>query len=286
MVNFAKFLLVTLTFLFGASSFALDSKAPWCGDSSKYKDNSGFSGYDYESKKYPGKPIRYRLKRPEKLEKGKKYPLHLHLHGMGKRGSDNGKQVGRANNIYNKYKENGQLIYSMAPQATDWHEGLNQATQEPGSTISAILEVIQNLIKNEQVDADRVYISGNSMGGVCVALYVKFGISVDPKGLFAAASPVACMGDGNPTDYMLTVPFHGFLGEKESRRRNRAMYKMKEVYDSKEAYMELTIIKGTGHSNTFPKALDILVPWLLKQKRGQNIKKIVTEKGIMEVHKE
>ena len=49
--------------------------------------------YTYTGGDYKAEVFKYRLMKPAKIERGKKYPLILFLHGAGERGRDNSNQL-------------------------------------------------------------------------------------------------------------------------------------------------------------------------------------------------
>ena len=133
-----------------------------------------------------------------------------------------------------------------------------------------MFEVIKLLIEKEQVDPDRVYITGNSWGGAVMGAVVASSFMVEKKGIFAAAVPVACKGFGFDERIAKTVAVSGFVGSGDGRRVG-CMQGAAKTFNEKGGYMECTVIPGAKHGNTFREALkhDLFLPWMLKQKRGQ-----------------
>ena len=55
--------------------------------------------------------LNYRILLPENFDETKKYPLHLFLHGIGERGSDNKKQLTYINKVFsNKRNRKGCIL--------------------------------------------------------------------------------------------------------------------------------------------------------------------------------
>lgn len=101
----------------------------------------------------------FRLKTPKKVEENKKYPLAIFLHGGGSHGMNNTKQM-YADYINSLAKYAPEDCYVLMPQV-------------PVNTRGWDIDMIRTLEKcidtyltpNYQIDNDRVYLSGSSMGG-------------------------------------------------------------------------------------------------------------------------
>ena len=68
--------------------------------------------------------LNYRILLPENFDETKKYPLHLFLHGIGERGSDNKKQLTYINKVFsnkrNRKKFPAVVIFPQAPLTDSW----------------------------------------------------------------------------------------------------------------------------------------------------------------------
>ena len=115
---------------------------------------------------------------PVNMKDDKKYPLILSLHGAGGKGSDNKKQL----KSWNAQLADSQIrkkfpAYVLAPQSKgQWNL----------DTLTLIKDVIKNI---PNVDMNRIYILGHSMGGHGTFIYIQ----ADPN-YFAAAAPSAGTG--------------------------------------------------------------------------------------------
>ncbi|CAM3019043.1 S-layer-like y domain-containing protein [Paenibacillus sediminis] len=150
-----------------------------------------------------GNKIDYRLYEP-KLEAGKKYPLIIFLHGNGERGVNNA----------------APLLANMG--ATVWASKDNQAKhpsfvlapQNPliasglwleKSVYETTLELVHFAVSNPQVDTNRIYITGLSMGG-----FGTWGFLERNPDLFAAAMPVCGGGDLTKVEAIKDKPIWAF----------------------------------------------------------------------------
>ena len=68
--------------------------------------------------------LNYRILLPQDFDETKKYPLHLFLHGIGERGSDNKKQLTYINKVFsnkrNRKKFPAIVIFPQAPLTDSW----------------------------------------------------------------------------------------------------------------------------------------------------------------------
>ena len=140
----------------------------------------------------------YRLYTPK--AKGPR-PMVLFLHGGGECGDDNLLQmVGTVGAI--KLAEDYPDMYVMAPQAPggmiDFSKGLVPNMNAPFALtdqkgergwhrkyLSAICDIIREMIDDGKVNPDRIYVTGMSMGGAGTLRMLSVG-----SGLFAAAAPI------------------------------------------------------------------------------------------------
>lgn len=142
--------------------------------------------------------VLYRLYTPK--SKGPR-PLLLFLHGGGECGYDNVKQL---TNIFGALKlaDDYPDCYILAPQAPGVFEDMLpdpaivyrntfHSVYQPAGTgwhreyLTGICDIIRRMTAEGQVDADRVYVTGMSMGGAGTLRMLSVG-----SGLFAAAAPV------------------------------------------------------------------------------------------------
>lgn len=213
-----------------------------------------------------------------KLEEGKKYPLVIFLHGAGERGNNNIAQVAGQDAFLNLiFSEEGAKYpaYLIAPQCphnkkwceVSWSLRDTHDTPETASYAMGLLyELLQNMKANDQIDPDRIYVTGISMGG-----YGTFDFLVRYPNEVAAAMPV-CGGADN--EKLAAVPeirnvpvwiFHGDADGAVPTQRSRNAY---EALKKNGGNVQYTEYPGVGH-NCWDRAYRTpgLADWLFSQKK-------------------
>lgn len=113
----------------------------------------------------------YRLFVPEKLEPNKKYPLVLWLHGAGGNGADNLRQVSQGDapgarfwtqpEVQRKY-----AAFVLAPQCPQGEFWVQWDIFRPTVALRLVMEILGAIEKEFPVDRGRIYVLGQSQGGV------------------------------------------------------------------------------------------------------------------------
>jgi len=176
-----------------------------------------------------GTQLPYRLYVPTDYNPEKQYSFLLFLHGAGNRATDNEDQVrkntGLLDRIINgeKVTYNGEEIDSskefimVAPQCapekqwvdTPWGKmpdpsyNLDEIPQSQFST--AVTELINKMIASYNLNSDRMYISGLSMGG-----FGTWDLLMRYPDLFAAAIPMGGAADVSKAETLKNIPIWTF----------------------------------------------------------------------------
>ena len=156
----------------------------------------------------------YRLFIPKASSKEPKLPLIVWLHGASGLGTDNSRQISEGGN------EIGSRLW-IRPDIQDKHPAFVVAPQAPAEEMwgapslsklttygQMVIDLIDALARELPIDRDRVYIVGQSRGGIGV-----WDLVAKRPDVFAAAVPVCAVG--NPAkiaaakDVSIWV-FHGF----------------------------------------------------------------------------
>jgi predicted esterase len=223
---------------------------------------------------YKDEEFRYRLMKPASVEAEQKYPLVIFLHGAGERGTDNALQL-----LYlptqmaqPRWREKFPC-YVLAPQCrpekkwleVDWTAKTDPVSpDEPTAQLSTVMEMIERTIKEEQIDPDRIYLTGLSMGG-----FGSFDLGSRRPEWFAAVAPICGAADPAKVVALKDVPVwvaHGDADTVVPVERSRSVVENLTKAGGKPVYVELP---GVGHNSWTPGYSDNdgLVPWLFRQRR-------------------
>lgn len=229
----------------------------------KYDVQDKFLKKKYASK--DGLQMNYRILFPENMEPGRKYPLFIFLHGMGKTGNDNTKQLELGGKYFldktvrEKYpcivlypQVTSDRTYIKVPKkkASFWPSFTEQNILEEKLEVELseygrlIKELICTYVESGIVDHKRIYISGSSMGA-----FSTYKLIAEYPQLFAAAAPIAgatTLEDLNR--WAGKVPVKIYHGDKDNVvpvEASRLVVKILE--DRKISNFKYVEFKNTGH---------------------------------------
>jgi len=215
-----------------------------------------------------GRIMPYRLFVPEHYAADKRYPLVLFLHGGGGSGDDNLKQIQGGNGfiIDLLVKPESQVKYPcfvLAPQSPQQEGWIEHDSITPTNQLQLTLELIGHLEKSFSIDRKRLYVLGQSMGGLGT-----FAIITMQPTMFAAAVSVCGGGDESKAGRIAKVPIWAFHGEKDESVRVERSRNMIAALKRAGGTPKYTEYKGEGHliwSRVVkePELLD----WMFSQKR-------------------
>ena len=227
-----------------------------------------------------GDTMPYRLLKPLRMEDGRRYPLVVCLAGHGARGSDNVGQVAGswAAQVLaqppNREKYPCFVLVPQCPAKRNWgssvHEKVRAKWQRqsmlpwPAGVDSVVYELIDELGAELAVDADRLYVTGQSMGG-----YGAWHFIISRPRLFAAAVPIAGGADPALAGTIAHVPVWAFHGDQDPAvpvAYSRDIIAALREAGSSPRYTEFP---GEGHV-VWPLAFDDpdLLDWLFAQRRS------------------
>jgi predicted peptidase len=199
--------------------------------------------------------LHYWLYLPVNYSEKEKCPLILFLHGAGERGDDLEKvKVHGPPKLVEQRSDCPAIVVS--PQCPN--ERIWSPTQ-----LSLLLDKCMETLK---VDADRVYVTGLSMGG-----FGTWALCAKEPERFAAAIPICGGGDVTKASRLVDLPIRVFHGAKD--RVVTPDYSQKMVDAIRAAggtKVELTVYPEANHDAwTETYANDDVAKWLLGQKRGE-----------------
>jgi len=216
-----------------------------------------------------GQTMPYRLFIPPGYDQTKKYPLILWLHGAGSVGKDNKMQISEWSKPGTHLWTTAENVskhptFVVAPQCPDdqtcWDDPSAGAL---GKELVLVLDILDSLQKEFSIDAQRLYVAGQSMGG-----YGTWSLITKRPNLFAAAIPLC--GGGNPSFAAKAAKtpiwaFHGDVDDNVPVSETRNMIAALRKSGGNPKYTEY---KGLGHEiwdRVFKEPG--LVEWLFAQHR-------------------
>lgn len=190
-------------------------------------------------------------------EKDQKWPLIMFLHGRGERGDD-----------VEKIRIHG--IPKIVENQPDF-PFVAVSPQCPGHTFwpvehDALLALLDTITGTYNIDSDRVYLTGLSMGG-----YGTWSFAAQYPDRFAAIAPIC--GGGNAVlsaEALKTVPIWAFHGAKDSVVPLIESEQMVKAINAKGGNAKLTIYPEADHNSwTETYANPELYEWFLTHSRGK-----------------
>ena len=218
----------------------------------------------------------YRMLSPSGIEEDKKYPLVLFLHGSGERGDDNEKQLAHgASTFSNPVNSDKYPAFVVFPQCKEkyWTDKIDERSFMPGSPIppesrteETLMNLVDNLIANNPIDRNRIYIVGISMGGIAA-----YDLVCRYPNIFTAAVPICGAVNPERLSNAKDVKFMIFHGEEDDEVPSycsREAYKALHSIGADVDYIEFA---GIGHdcwSSAFN--YPTFLSWLFSQSKGLN----------------
>jgi predicted peptidase len=210
-----------------------------------------------------GDSLLYRLLIPRDYDPERSYPLLVALSGSRGRGTDNLRQMRTtwaAQILADSIRAQRHPCFVLVPQCPP-----RMTWRVSGGAGRRVLELVDALKTDYNIDPDRVYVTGQSMGG-----FGSWDFIAARPGLFAAAVPVC--GGGKPTQagafaHVPVWAFHGAKDRTVSVERTRQMIRAIERAGGEPRYTEYP----EGDHSVWAQVWDTpeLLDWLFSQKRAQ-----------------
>ena len=246
----------------GASLWAQAKKRP---------DLSGLAE-TYEKRSFEvedGRKLPYRLLKPPSLEKGKKYPVLVCLHGSGGRGTDNRKNLSgtRASQvIVNPEMVKKFPCFAFVPQCPPkgaWRSG-KEGRQD---YVPVALLALDALLKEfeEAIDQRRIYVTGQSMGGVGT-----YNMLSSRPGFFADGTPVCGGWKLEDVPKLARTPIWIFHGSNDKVVPTKYSRDLNVALKQARAVVKYTEYPGVGHNSWMKAYADPeLWDWMFSLKRSK-----------------
>jgi predicted peptidase len=137
--------------------------------------------------------------------------------------------------------------------------------ESPSAELQAVMQMIEQTLKEDQIDPSRVYLTGLSMGG-----FGSFDLATRHPEWFAAVAPICGAADPAKVATIKDLPVwvvHGDADQTVHVERSRSAVKALRDAGGQPIYVEMP---GVGHNSWNPAYQDNdgLVPWLFRQQRS------------------
>lgn len=201
-------------------------------------------------------------------------PMLLFLHGAGERGNDNMTQlkVGLPT-LINSILESRNACYIIIPQCpkdekwvpTDWSKKYSSMDLCMSWPLASANELLDSIMKaNKEIDSNRIYVTGYSMGGFgCWEMLQRF------PSKFAAAIPICGGGDTLYAKSLIEIPIWAFHSKNDKLVPLNRTTDMGEIIAHYGNNFTMTIMENEGHF-CWDKVYEdhAVVKWLFSKKRN------------------
>jgi predicted peptidase len=197
-------------------------------------------------------PYNYLLFTPASYDKQDKWPLIVFLHGSGERGDDLDlvKKHGPPKIVEGKPDFEFIVVSPQVPSNLHW---------EP----EKVGQIVDQVSKSLTVDADRIYLTGLSMGGSGT-----WNTAVEYPGRFAAIVPICGKGDPETAEAIKSIPCWVFHGAKDSPESVKYNEEMVAALKKAGGQPKFTLYPDADHDSwTESYNNPQLYKWLLAQQR-------------------
>ena len=221
-----------------------------------------------------GFALPYRIFVPESCTPRNPCGLLLFLHGAGERGSGNQAQLKNDALAWTAPPvQAGHPTIVVYPQCPDemqwvdapWTDGSYLLAKTPISKpMVAVMKLLASLQQELPVDANRLLVTGLSMGG-----YGTFDIVARNPDMFAGALPLCGGGDPSQAPALRHLPIWIFHGDSDPAVPVRGSRQMVRALRDAGGTPNYTEVAGGGHNmwNVAYQDLKVL-RWLLAQKKS------------------
>lgn len=216
-----------------------------------------------------GHPMPYRLFIPDEKARAKPLPLVIWLHGASGVGTDNKAQISSGGN------EIGSRLW-VKPEVQAKYPAFVLAPQSPSAEVwgapsstkvtryaQLVFDLIDSLSREFSIDRDRVYLLGQSRGGIGV-----WDMIMKRPDLFAAAVPLCAMGDPKRIGAARSVSVWAFHGAKDPGMPVDGTRALVAALKTAGGVVKYTEYPDVGHDVWTRAFLESdLVDWLFAQRR-------------------
>lgn len=207
----------------------------------------------------------YRLLEPMDRKGDGPRPLLVFLHGMGERGSDNLDQLDYLPTwmCSADWRERFRtfVLAVQCPSDELWIDSWDDAGT--CRAIFAVENAIERLLKTEDIDPSRVYLTGLSMGG-----YGSWALAAHRPDLFAGVVPICGGGDPNSVERLRGLPIWVFHGTADGVVGESNSMEMVNALRASGIPVGYTRLDDVGHDSWTEAYLNEgAINWLFSQQR-------------------
>jgi predicted peptidase len=227
---------------------------------------------DIEHARHGKQSIGYRLMRPDEKAGPGPHPLVVFLHGAGERGSDNRRQLTYLPRwmITDRHRREHPcfLLAVQCPEDQWWsphseEERLIAVAGESTPSMQALEEVLEKVIETEKVDANRIYLTGLSMGG-----YGSWHLAAKHPGRFAAVVPICGGGVVEDAPRLKDLPIWAVHGTDDRVVPEAQSRRMVDAVRAAGGTVLYTPLEGVGHDSWTDAYNRIgVIEWMFEQRR-------------------
>ena len=212
-----------------------------------------------------GKPavvLSYRYREPSRGAERHSVPLFVFLHGSGERGNDNVQPLSSVPAVMSQpsmiHAYPCALLVPQCPQGFDWSGAIAGETD----MLDVVLLMIDESLRDDRIDPQRVYLAGFSMGASGA-----WDLAARAPGQFAAVVPIAGGGRPETAPQLVNVRLravHGAADDVVPVEQSRSMI---EVVRSRGGNPGYTEYAGLGHQSwqkVFQRDAEVL-EWIFRQ---------------------
>jgi predicted peptidase len=209
-----------------------------------------------------GDTLPLRIMYPKDFDASKKYPLVLFLHGRGESGNNNESQLIHGSSLFinNREKFPAVVVFPQCAKDSYW-ANVDIKTDEngkrhfffrkggkPTKAMRLLTAYVQELKQNENIDKERMYVAGLSMGGMGTYELLRR----EPK-TFAAAFAI-CGGDNvkNVKKYTKRTPLWIFHGGKDDVVIPKYSIDIVQELEKRGAQPKFTFFPDANHNSWDP----------------------------------
>jgi predicted peptidase len=221
--------------------------------------------FRYTAGKFQDAEIKYRLHTPTRIRYGRKYPLVVHLHGLGEAGTDNTLSLLHFHSILPvlvgpESEDFFMLVVQCPPETPAWN-----FTAAKDGTLDVLMAVMEHVIAENPINKKRLTVTGVSSGGTGVwTLLTKY------PDIFAGAVPTASSAPSHlPLATLKQTPIWTFVTKNDPMIHLESVQTATRMVNNSGGAMAITEWDVRDH-NTWRHAMDDhdCLRWMLEQKKG------------------